>query len=457
MFGLENIVQGFSFNNFSWLKDLIDIGLVSYIVYRVLLLIKGTRAVQILKGLLVLFLVYYVVNNYLQFKLMAWIMQNAATVVIIAIPMVFQPELRRLLAYLGQDRILIDPSFVKGREFFEFLKSMIASIKNMSQSKTGALIVIERTTGLNEFIETGVKIDSIFSPELLESIFYSGTPLHDGAVVISKNRISAASVLLPLSESLKLRSGKQNLGTRHRAALGLSETSDAICIIVSEETGDISVALNGKLHRYLKEDTLENLLLENYQNVITKEIGNLLKFDSFTNFFKKNKDDKDDKNNKEQENVDKKDDTSTENLNTKDEVEKNKGEKRNKLKTYLTKQNANLKITAIVTAIILTLLVSEEIYSVKNERIFVLPVNVQNQTKLPIENKDIKLQPSHVKLKLTGDKSTLENMKAEDLSLFVNLDKMNPKQNLDVNITAPTGIKVKEISPNTVTLNIYDK
>jgi len=455
MFGLENIIQGFSLKNFAWIKDLLDIALVSYIVYRVLLLIKGTRAVQLLKGLLVLFLVYYIVNNFLQFKLMAWIMQNAATVIIIAIPIVFQPELRRLLAYLGQERILVDPSFIKGKEFFDFIKSIVYSVKNMSQSKTGALIVIERTTGLNEFIETGVKVDSIFSPELLESIFYSGTPLHDGAVILTKNRISAAAVLLPLSENLKLRSGKQNLGTRHRAALGLSETSDSICIIVSEETGDISVALGGKLHRHLKEDTLENLLLENYQNVITKEITNFLKFDIFSKFFskffgKKKKENIDSK----EEKTDLKETESTESITTSENKET---EKNNKIKKYLTKKNTSLKITAIATAIVLTLLVSEEIYSVKNERIFVLPVNIENSQMLNSQNKIAKLRPSHVKLRLTGDKMTLENLKVEDLNLFVNLEKMDFKQSLDVKVHIPSGIRVKELNPQTITVTLYEK
>ncbi len=425
---LETIISALSSTYFMWIRDILDIALVSYFVYRVLLLIKGTRAVQLIKGLLVLFVVYYIVNYYLQLRTMAWIMQNAATLIILAIPIVFQPELRRLLAHIGQERIIVEAFFTKGKELFDFINIMVLSVKNLSHKKTGALIIIERSTGLNEFVETGIKVDSALSPEIIETIFYSGTPLHDGAIVIKNSRVVAASVLLPLSENLKPVSGKHNLGTRHRAGLGLSETSDAICIIVSEETGDISVAIKGKLYRHLNEEGLEKLLLDTYQ---TKQRNTINLNPSMAKMFNK-----------------------------KDGEKIIAEEKKDILANYLQKNNLNLKITATITAVIFMLLLGKGIPVDKHERTFVLPVEVRYK-KDPAAKKGnsnkLKINPTYVKVKLVGAKQNLDNLKVEDLNVFINIDKIQDLQRVPVTVSVPTDVTIKEVNPKDVMINEYSK
>ncbi|MBC7543820.1 MAG: TIGR00159 family protein [Candidatus Sericytochromatia bacterium] len=251
---------------FSWL-DLLDIAIVSYILYRLFLLIKGTRAVQLLRGLIVL-LVFYYAADWLELRTIKFLMQNAGIMVIVAIPIVFQPEMRRALAHLGQGRTLFpsEPMFTKGKEFFELIDTLVVTARQLSTRRIGALIVIERETGLNEYVETGTPIDAKLSSELLLSIFLPASPIHDGAIIVRGTRLVVAGAVLPLSENMRAAlSPRQHLGTRHRAALGLSEVSDAICLIVSEETGDISVALQGRLHRHLSEESLQKLLLSHFQ------------------------------------------------------------------------------------------------------------------------------------------------------------------------------------------------
>lgn len=421
---------------FLWIRDLLDITLVSYCVYRFLLLIKGTRAVQLIKGLLILFVVYYLVNYYLQLRTMAWIMQSAATLIIIAIPIVFQPELRRLLAHIGQERILVEALFSRGKDLFDFINIMVLSVKNLSHKKTGALIIIERNTGLNEFVETGIKVDSALSPEVIETIFYSGTPLHDGAIVIKNNRIVAASVLLPLSENLKPVLGKYNLGTRHRAGLGLSETSDAICIIISEETGDISVAIKGKLYRHLNEEGLEKLLLDTYQTKPRNTIN--LRPAITTNSSAKlfNNDIRATKNIADASGV---------------MIER----KKDLLSSYLQKNNLNLKIIAVITAIIFMLLLGRVIPTEKQERIFVLPVDVKSQVNLPL--KKVQINPTYIKVKLEGNKKSLDNLRIEDLNASVIIDNIENNQRQAVIVSVPADVTIKEINPKDVLINVYSK
>lgn len=416
-----------------WIRDLLDVGLVSYFIYRILLLIKGTRAVQLIKGLLVLFIAYYIVNYFLQLRTMAWIMQNAATLIIIAIPIVFQPELRRLLAHIGQERILVESFFGKGKELFDFINIMVLSVKNLSQKKTGALIIIERSTGLNEFIETGIKIDASLSPEVIGTIFYSGTPLHDGAIVIKDNRIIAACVLLPLSENLKPISGKHNLGTRHRAGLGLSETSDAICIIVSEETGDISVAIHGKLYRHLSEESLEKLLIDIYQTKqnVTVDLPDMIKNPDINKTIAKKDGERD----------------------ISDTVQK----KNVNFNSFFQRQNLNLKIIAIITAVVFMFLLGKGVPLDNSERTFVLPVELRYKGQDKELMSKVRITPSYIKLKVLGTSKSIEVLSIEDLSVSVNLEKVEDNQKVPVNVSVPSNVTIKEVNPKDVLINIYTK
>ena len=246
---------------FPWvIRHVIDISIVAFVLYKLLLLIRETRAEQVLKGLAIL-LFATKLSEVLQFNTIYWILKNTATVGVIALLIVFQPELRRALEQIGRgqlfDRLFLrddmDPSIL--------INEVVRSVQNLARMKVGALIVIERKTGINEIIETGVKIDGELSSALLENIFVVNTPLHDGAVVLRGDRIAAGRCFLPLIENNII---SKQLGTRHRAAIGITEVSDAIAIVVSEETGVISIADNGKLTRYLDAKALKEILKKVY-------------------------------------------------------------------------------------------------------------------------------------------------------------------------------------------------
>ncbi|MBM3258195.1 MAG: TIGR00159 family protein [Candidatus Sericytochromatia bacterium] len=242
-------------------QDLLDITIVSLVFYRLFLLIRGTRAVQLLRGLLLL-LTAYLVANALQLHTITWLVQSTATMLIVAVPLVFQPELRRALAMLGQGEIFRPERFAAARpdeEVQHLIGELVATARVLTSRKVGALIILERQTGLKEFAETGTAIGAKVSAELLTSLFLPGSPLHDGAVLLRGDRIVAAGALLPLSETIR-RSARRPIGTRHRAALGLTETTDALAIVVSEETGALSIAEQGQLHRFLTEDELRGRL-----------------------------------------------------------------------------------------------------------------------------------------------------------------------------------------------------
>ena len=248
-------------------QDLLDILLVSFILYRFFLLIKGTRAVQLLRGMLLLLLAY-LVSHALGLNTITWLVQSTATMIIVAIPVVFQPELRRALAHIGQGELF------RGELLFQrksvspprAIDEVVTSVKYLARQKIGALIILERTTGLNEFIETGTSLDALVTAELLSTIFFPNSPLHDGAVIIQNDRIAAAGAVLPLSEGMRQSAAagggsKSQYGTRHRAAIGLTETTDALAIVVSEETGTVSVANGGQLRRHVTDDALRELLV----------------------------------------------------------------------------------------------------------------------------------------------------------------------------------------------------
>ncbi|GFN22002.1 membrane protein [Thermanaeromonas sp. C210] len=239
------------------LRLIVDIALVSYVIYRFLLLIRGTRAVQLLKGLAML-VVASVVAEKLQLTVINWILTQLRLVIVVALPVVFQPELRRALEQLGRGKFFARPFTLLGTEdMARVITEVVRAVQVLAKGKTGALIVMERETGLNDYIETGIRVDAVISAELLINLFVPLTPFHDGAAIIRGDRVVAAGCFLPLSDSPYL---SKQLGTRHRAALGLSEISDAVVIVVSEETGAVSVAEGGKLTRFLDEKNLRELL-----------------------------------------------------------------------------------------------------------------------------------------------------------------------------------------------------
>ncbi len=243
------------FNIFS----IIDILIVAFVLYRLIMLIRGTRAVQLIKGLAVL-LIATAVSSLLNLNTVHWLLRQAMTALVVALPIVFQPELRRALEKLGGGDFFVRPlTQMAEDDRSALINEVVRAAQNMSDARIGALIVLERVTGLQEFIDTGVKVDGIVSAELLMNIFINKSPLHDGAAIIRGDRLIAAACVLPLSESRNL---NRELGTRHRAAVGLTEQSDALAVVVSEETGNVSLALEGVLYRRLNEAELHELLVK---------------------------------------------------------------------------------------------------------------------------------------------------------------------------------------------------
>ena len=236
--------------------DVVDILVVAYIIYRVMKLLKDTSAARLAKGILILVLIM-LFASFLHLTMISWLLRNALSVGVFAVVVIFQPELRRALEQIGRGKLFHKGSELDEQELEEMLDSVAHATKVMSKNKVGALMVFERATGLAERIETGVPIDGLVSSGLLQNIFVKDTPLHDGAVIIRGNRVVAACCLLPLTENRNL---SQELGTRHRAAIGMSEQSDAMILVVSEETGTISIARNGELMRYLTVDDVKEIL-----------------------------------------------------------------------------------------------------------------------------------------------------------------------------------------------------
>lgn len=240
------------------LLALADITIVAYFFYRLILLIRGTRAVNLLKGLAVLVALYAIAGK-LSLQATFWLLDKALLALAVAIPIVFQPELRRALEQVGRGR-LFAPSFLsmESGAVKHVVEQVVRAVSTLSRKKVGAIIVLERETGLNDIVETGIKIDGVVSAEFLVNIFTPYTPLHDGAVIVRGGRVLAAACFLPLAEAHEV---GVEFGSRHRAALGITEHSDAVAVVVSEETGIISLANAGKLIRHLDEQTLREMLL----------------------------------------------------------------------------------------------------------------------------------------------------------------------------------------------------
>ena len=238
------------------IQDVIDIAIVAVIIYWLFKLIKGTRAEQLSKGIVVV-LILTKLSEILQIYMLNYLLKSMLTWGFLGLFIVFQPEIRRGLEFIGRNSSIRKGFVLSGTRDESTINEIISAVASLSRQKIGALMVIERKTGLNEIIETGTKIYGDLSSGLLINIFIPNTPLHDGAVIINGDQIVSAACFLPLTEEKGL---SKELGTRHRAAIGSSEKSDAFAIVVSEETGSISVAEFGNINRHLDLSTLEQML-----------------------------------------------------------------------------------------------------------------------------------------------------------------------------------------------------
>ena len=242
------------------LADIIDIIVVAFVIYELIMLTRQTRGSAVLKGL-VLLLVIVGVSNLLGLTALNWLLMNILANGTVVLVILFQPELRKALEQMGRGTVL-DKNHEDKSEEARVVDEVIKCLTNLSRRRVGALIVFEQKTGLQDVMETGISIDGQVSAALLENIFEPNTPLHDGAVVVRGTRVMAGACILTLTEGAGI---SHELGTRHRAAIGISETTDAVVLIVSEETGIISVARSGKLTRHLDTKALRELLGEMYQ------------------------------------------------------------------------------------------------------------------------------------------------------------------------------------------------
>ena len=239
------------------ISSILDILVVSYIFYKGYMLIRETRGLQLIKGLL-LILLLIPISSLLKLTMLNWILERTITIGVLSIVIIFQPEIRRALEHLGRSAFN-DVHIMENKEkMVEIVTFIVNAAENLASSKTGALIIIEQRTKLEDIVNTGTKIDSVISTALLENIFVLNTPLHDGATIIRNDRIAAAGCFLPLSTNFDI---NKKLGTRHRAAIGISENSDALVIIVSEETGTISLAIGGKLTRNYSKERLKDIII----------------------------------------------------------------------------------------------------------------------------------------------------------------------------------------------------
>ncbi len=245
-----------------WLQRLdvlsvLDILLVALVFFLLLTLIRGTRAIQLLRGIILIVVLVSVLTTTLQLQAFGWLVRNTLPGLLIAVPVIFAPELRRALERLGRASTFLnaphwdDPTL-------HAIHAITQACQRLADKRQGALVVMERETGLQDYIDSGVVLDSRVTPELLMTIFFTNTPLHDGAVIVRNGRVAAAACVLPLSVGGIL--GDRQMGLRHRAALGVSEISDAVAVVVSEQTGQIAVAHNGRMIRRLDAARLETIL-----------------------------------------------------------------------------------------------------------------------------------------------------------------------------------------------------
>lgn len=231
-------------------QDIIDILIVAYLIYRILLMIRRTRTAHMIIGLFVIAGAYFIAQRF-ELYIISWTIRNLLGYLVLTILVIFHPEIRRMLAQVGQNTFF---RHFYGVEKSQVIEEIVRSTEWLSSRRIGALIVIERNIDLKNFVDSGVNIDGEISKELLSSIFISGAPLHDGAVIIKDNRLVAAACFLPLTLSSNI---SKELGTRHRAAIGITEETDAVVVIVSEETGSVSIAVGGEITRHLTSSELK--------------------------------------------------------------------------------------------------------------------------------------------------------------------------------------------------------
>lgn len=246
---------------------IVDLSIVFYLLHKLIKMIKGTRAIQLIKGIAVL-LIANVLSDFLSLHVLHYILNSVVTYGVVLFIVVFQQELRKMLEQMGSASTSIKKFFDTEDSSLDSVDKVADAVEQMASDKTGALIIYEKETNLGEIIQTGVGINSEISKELLLNIFVPDTPLHDGAVVIRDNKIAAASCILPITDREGL---DREFGTRHRAAIGLSEVSDAVIIVVSEETGKISLAMNGKIIRNVQPEILRKELCKRVKRTNIKE------------------------------------------------------------------------------------------------------------------------------------------------------------------------------------------
>lgn len=251
-----SFLSGILTSSWNLLLNLVDIAIVAYLIYRILGLISGTRAEQLLRGILLL-LVFSVLASFLNLAMVTWLVEKLWIVFAITLPIVFQPELRRFLEQIGRGSFFSGHVGLNPEAIHNVLAEVSQAAGILSRNRMGALIVLTRETGIGEYTASGVLVDGAVTSSLLVNIFWPNTPLHDGAVVISGGRLQRAACFLPLSDNPKL---SLRLGTRHRAGLGITEVSDALAVIVSEETGQISLAREGDLLSCADENHLRQVL-----------------------------------------------------------------------------------------------------------------------------------------------------------------------------------------------------
>jgi diadenylate cyclase len=242
--------------------NVLDVLLVTLVFFLVFRMVRGTRAATLLRGIAILLVLVWALSTLLRLHAFSWLLSHALTALAVALPVIFQPELRRVLDSLGRAGALLSPSNVP-EEWQTLISEICEAVAHLSGHRHGALIVLERETGLQEYVDTGVRLDANLSSELLQTVFYPNTTLHDGAVIVRGNRAIAAACVLPLSTARHISDGQ--MGLRHRAGLGISEVSDAIAVVVSEETGRISMVVSGRFIRGLDTVRLAMILRQYFQ------------------------------------------------------------------------------------------------------------------------------------------------------------------------------------------------
>ncbi len=263
----ENLLSGIG------VTDLIDIAIVAWLVYKSLCFIRDSRAEKLIKGGIILVIVA-LLSGLLHLYTLEWILKSTLSVGILALIILFQPELRRALERMGRNRLFRSSSPLNNKTANNITTAFVEAIENMASERVGALIVFERKMPLNDIIATGTIVDARPSAQLIENIFYKGSPLHDGALVVRDGKLYAAGCVLPLTENMDL---PKSLGTRHRAGIGMTEQTDSVVVIVSEETGIISLVQGARLERYLDGRTLEKMLLSMFLGEQSEDKGSKAK------------------------------------------------------------------------------------------------------------------------------------------------------------------------------------